>query len=120
MRILYVEDDPGCRFVMGKFLRDHELRVVETGEEGVVAVLECAPDLVFVDVNLPGEIDGYETARLIKSADGDLPVVAVTANVMAGERNRALSAGCDDFLGKPLRKEEVWALVDRWERTGRG
>jgi CheY-like chemotaxis protein len=113
LKILYVEDSEDCQFLMSKLLRKHQVRMVETGEEGVVEALDWKPDLVLVDLNLPG-IDGYETTGMIRAAL-DVPVIVVTANVVAGVKERAASAGCDDFLTKPIDRKALLAAIGRWE-----
>lgn len=104
-------------FVPGKF------RIVE-GTDGVEAV-EIArrelPDLVLLDLSLPKK-DGWTAAREIKddASTRSIPVVAVTAHTMIGDRESALASGCDDFLSKPIDKEELKRVVGRWiGRLGR-
>ena len=70
-------------------------------------------DMVFMDINLPG-IDGYEATRLIRESKPDLPIVALTAYAMTGERERSMDAGCNDYLSKPVSPKELLAVVARF------
>ncbi|OGW61164.1 MAG: hypothetical protein A2V83_01580 [Nitrospirae bacterium RBG_16_64_22] len=98
-------------FVPGTF------RILE-GVDGIEAV-EIArrerPDLVLLDLSLPKK-DGWAVAREIKddAATREIPVVAVTAHTMIGDRESALASGCDDFLSKPIDKEDLVRVVGRW------
>jgi CheY-like chemotaxis protein len=90
--------------------------VAANGREAL-AMLPHAPYLaVFMDCQMP-EVDGYEATCAIRRREGDggrLPVIAMTAHAMAGDRARCLAAGMDDYLAKPLRPEEVDAVLSRW------
>lgn len=103
--ILYIEDNELNRTLMRRVLehRGYRVEVAEDGPGGVAAAKQLKPDLVLMDLGIPGT-DGYETTRLIKG-DPELaatPIVAVTAFAMAGDRERALEAGCDGYFTKPI------------------
>ncbi len=104
-RILYVEDDFNNRILVGRVLQaaGYEILEAEDGLTGIRMAQETKPDLILMDINMPG-LDGYAAATKIKSLPGlsGTPVIAVTANVMAGDRERALTAGCDGYLPKPI------------------
>ena len=104
-RILVVEDNELNLKLVRDVLRHAGFEVIEarTGEDGVELATECHPDLVLIDLQLPG-IDGVETLKLIRSNDGGrkVPVVAVTAFAMRADRERALRAGFDDYVEKPI------------------
>lgn len=104
-RVLYVEDDPASRMLVRQVLYTAGYDVVEA-EDGMSAIRlaqEARPDLILMDINMPG-LDGYAAATKIKSLPGlaDTPIIAVTANVVEGDRERALTAGCDGYLPKPI------------------
>src|SRR5262245_46634546 len=103
-RILLVEDIDFNRDLVAQILED-DYQVIEAvdGVEGVRLAIQERPDLILMDLSLPG-IDGWEATRRIKGEAGlrNVPVIALTAHAMAGDRERALAAGCDDFLTKPL------------------
>ncbi len=104
-KILYVEDNDDNVFVMrGRLPRaGFELVVATDGEQGVAMAETEAPDLILMDLRLPG-IDGWEATRRIKAAPATkaIPVIALSAHAMAGDREKALAAGCDDYDTKPV------------------
>jgi two-component system cell cycle response regulator DivK len=103
--VLYVEDNPENRMLIRRILQAEGYHVLEA--ENSVAALhklgETVPDLVLMDINLP-EMDGYTLTNRIKSLPGmaDVPIIALTANVMKGDRERTLQAGCDGYIQKPV------------------
>ena len=104
-KILYVEDNDDNVYVMkGRLPRlEFEVVVAADGEQGVAMAETEAPDLILMDLRLPG-IDGWETTRRIKAAPATkaIPVIALSAHAMAGDREKALEAGCDDYDTKPV------------------
>jgi two-component system cell cycle response regulator DivK len=121
MKILYVEDNDDNVYVLKRFSRimGFELIVAPDGERGVAMAAEALPDLILMDQSLPG-IDGWEAARQIKAAPvtRDIPVIALTANAMAGDREKALASGCDDFDTKPIDIERLMEKIRAHVRTG--
>jgi CheY-like chemotaxis protein len=113
MKILYVEDNDDNVYVLKRFsgLGGFELVVAPDGEQGVAMAAEVLPDLILMDQSLPG-IDGWEAARQIKASPETrhIPVIALTANAMAGDKEKALAAGCDDFDTKPI---DIERLMDK-------
>jgi CheY-like chemotaxis protein len=105
MRILYVEDNDDNVYVVKKRLTraGFTILVARDGEQGVAAATAERPDLILMDLSLPG-IDGWEATRRLKAASETrhIPVIALTAHAMTGDREKALEAGCDDFDTKPL------------------
>ena len=103
--ILYVEDDFANRILIRRILTAEGHQVVEAGnaEEALAALAEHHPDLILMDINMP-EVDGFTLTKRIKSnpAWQDIPIVALTANVMKGDRERVLQAGCDGYIQKPI------------------
>ncbi len=104
-KVLLVEDNEMNRDMLSRRLerRGYEVVVAVDGEEGVARARAELPDLVLMDMSLP-VLDGWEATRQLKAAPEtkSIPVVALTAHAMAGDREKALEAGCDDFDTKPI------------------
>ncbi len=113
--ILYVEDNPENKLLVRRVLEAQGYRVVDAddGLSGIRLAQEVQPDLILMDINLPG-MDGYEAATKIKSIPSlrHVPIVALTANVMQGDRERSLAAGCDGYLPKPI---DIDQLIEQIE-----
>lgn len=104
-RILYVEDNFDNRILIKRVLEAEGYTVIEAenGVSGLALARTCNPDLVLMDINLP-DVDGYDcTARLrtLEALRG-VPILALTANVLEGDRQKALDAGCDGYIAKPI------------------
>ena len=113
--ILIVEDDSGNRMLIADLLASKGYRPIEAkdGEEAIALTRQKRPDLILMDLSLP-RVDGWEATRRLK-ADADLkdiPVIALTAHAMAGDETKALDAGCDGYISKPI---NVWSLVEEIE-----
>jgi CheY-like chemotaxis protein len=104
-RILYVEDNDDNVYMLKNRLerRGHTVLVARDGRAGVEAARAERPDLILLDLGLP-VLDGWEAARLLKADERTrtIPIVALSAHAMAGDRGRALAAGCDDYDTKPV------------------
>ena len=104
-RILYVEDNEDNVYMLRRRLEKHgfEMIVAEDGAKGVEAARREKPDLILMDLSLP-VLSGWDAARQLKSAPetGAIPIIALSAHALQGERERALEAGCDDFETKPV------------------
>lgn len=104
-KILYVEDNPENRLLVRRILLAEDFEVVEANDAyQTMKVIETdTPDLILMDINLP-EIDGYTlTARLKENPKlSQVPIIALTANVMKGDRERILDSGCDGYIQKPI------------------
>lgn len=104
-RILYVEDDPVARLLVQRVLvrEGYEILEAEDGLSGIEIARRQRPDLILMDINIP-EMDGYAVTTRLKSLDEtrDIPVIALTVNVMLGDRERSLAAGCDGYIPKPI------------------
>jgi len=109
-RILLVEDNEMNRDMLSRRLqrKGYEVLIAVDGEAGVRMAASERPDLVLMDMSLP-VLDGWEATRRLKSAPETtaIPVIALTAHVMAGDRDKALAAGCDDFDSKPIEFERL-------------
>jgi CheY-like chemotaxis protein len=105
MKILYVEDNEDNIFMLKNRLTraGHTVVIAKDGTQGVAMALSERPDIILMDLSLP-VLDGWQATRQIKAAADtkDIPVIALTANAMAGDREKALAAGCDDYDTKPV------------------
>ena len=105
MRILYVEDNADNIYMLKHRLerRDFEVLVAHDGQTGVEAARKHRPDLILLDLGLP-VLDGWEAARLLKEDERtrSIPIIALSAHAMDGDRAQALAAGCDDYGTKPV------------------
>jgi CheY-like chemotaxis protein len=104
-RILLVEDNELNRDMLSRRLlrRGYEVVMASDGVEALAAAAHERPDLILMDMSLP-TMDGWETTRRLKAdaALRDIPVIALTAHAMSGDRQRAMDAGCDEFDTKPI------------------
>lgn len=114
-KILYVEDNPQNMRLVRKILKHAGYTVLEA-EDGLtgISVAETEkPDLILMDVNLP-DIDGLEATQRIRKLPeiAKTPIIALTANAMVGDREKALEAGCDGYLPKPISRSELIKTVE--------
>ncbi len=104
-KILYVEDNEDNVYMLASRLRRRGYNVVaaEDGVRGLAAARDEHPDLILMDLSLPG-LDGWEATRRLKAMPetAEIPVIALSAHAMAGDREQALAAGCDDYDAKPI------------------
>ncbi len=115
-KILLVEDGEFNRELFIQLLEDdYELVVAEDGVQGVKRAEEERPDLILMDLGLP-ILDGWEATRRIKAqrALKDIPIIAVTSHAMVGEEAKALDAGCDDYLPKPIDEDELRKKLQKY------
>jgi CheY-like chemotaxis protein len=117
-RVLIVDDDVRNVFALASALEAHgmEVRFAENGREGLQS-LQADPivDLVLMDVMMP-EMDGYETMRAIREVPelAQLPVIALTAKAMHGDRDKSIAAGASDYITKPVDMDQLIALMRIW------
>lgn len=124
MLILYVEDNYENKLFVRRVLESmgHEMMEAETGHESLSIVEERVPDLILMDINIPG-MDGLETAAKFKadSRFAHIPIIALTANAMKGDRERCLAAGCNGYMQKPIGvsdlRREVQVYAAKMEKT---
>jgi two-component system cell cycle response regulator DivK len=120
-KIAVVEDNPDNRLLVQALLEEfYEISEFETGREAVEGLLADPPDLVLLDISLP-EMDGTELLRWIRTQDllDGVPVVALTAHAMAGDREKYLREGFDDYLTKPIIDENLLLeCIARWLNRG--
>jgi two-component system cell cycle response regulator DivK len=115
-KILIIEDTENNRVLLTRRLkpRGHDIVTAENAENGLAMVATERPDLILMDVGLPG-MDGWSATRQLKSdpANRQIPVIALTAHAMDGDREKALEAGCDDYETKPIDFNRLFAMIDR-------
>ena len=113
-KILYVEDNPDNMQLVKRVIDalGHQFLWANNGLSGVSTAETEQPDLILLDINLP-DIDGYEVARRLRANKNHLyvPIIAITANALKGDAERALAAGCDVYLSKPVNIRELRAHV---------
>ena len=115
-KILVVEDVDFNRELVVQLLEDkyHVIEAVN-GQEGLEIAERERPELILMDLSLP-VMDGWEATRQLKANDDlrSIPVIALTAHAMVGDEERALAAGCDDYLVKPLDEDELMARIAKY------
>lgn len=115
--ILYVEDNPDNRLLVRRILLSEDYSLLEaTDAMDALNVLKTAhPDLILMDINMP-DMDGYTLTAKIKSLPGfeRVPILAVTANVMRGDKEKTLEAGCDGYIQKPLDIEQLTREIEKF------
>jgi two-component system cell cycle response regulator DivK len=115
--ILYIEDNPDNMMLVQRALepRGYTLLKAMKGLDGVAKAESEQVDLILLDINLP-DIDGYEVARRLRASSKrelkTVPIIAVTANALKGDAEKALNAGCDVYMSKPINIRELWARVE--------
>ena len=120
--ILYIEDNPDNMRLVQRALesRGYRLLQAKNGLDGVQIAETEQVDLILLDINLP-DIDGYEVARRLRTSSkralATTPIIAVTANALKGDAERALEAGCDVYMSKPINIRELWARVEAFVPT---
>ena len=115
-KVLLVEDNEMNRDMLSRRLvrRGFEVVVAVDGEQGVSAAARERPDIILMDMSLP-VLDGWEATRRLKAADDtrSIPVIALTAHAMSGDRDKALEAGCDDYDTKPIELPRLLEKIGR-------
>jgi two-component system, cell cycle response regulator DivK len=116
-RILVVEDQEDNRQIIRDMLTatDYEIIEVESGEQAIEAVAKQRPDLILMDIQLPG-MDGYEVTRLIKVDPTlrSIPIFAVTSYALSGEEQKARAAGCNEYVPKPYSPRQLLAKIRQY------
>lgn len=114
--VLYIEDNPDNMMLVQRALESRGYRLLKAvkGLDGVATAEQEQVDLILLDINLP-DIDGYEVARRLRTSGkrelARIPIIAVTANALKGDAQKALDAGCDVYMSKPINIRELWARV---------
>jgi two-component system cell cycle response regulator DivK len=120
MLILYVEDNFENKLFVRRVIESmgHEMIEAETGLDSLMIAGERIPDLVLMDVNIPG-MDGLETTVKFKQDPhlAHIPIIALTANAMKGDKERCLAAGCDGYMQKPVGVSDLRREINRYAET---
>ena len=116
-KLLYVEDNDDNLYMLTLWFDvagGYEIVSAPDGPAGIAIATAELPDLILMDLNLP-EIDGWEATRRLKAdpATRDIPIIALTAHAMAGDREKALATGCDDFDTKPIEFDRLLAKIEQ-------
>lgn len=116
-RLLYVEDNDDNVYMLKmrlELLDGFEVLVADDGEKGCAVALAERPDLILMDLEMPG-VDGWEAARRLKTdpQTRGIPVIALSAHALAGTREKALAAGCDEFDTKPIDFDRLVATIEK-------
>ncbi len=121
-KILYIEDNPDNRLLVRRILmvEDYQVFEAEDADKGIALALSQHPDLILMDMNLP-KMDGYTLTRRLRESPelDDVPIIAMTANVMHGDREKTLEAGCDGYIPKPIDVDRLPEQVERFLSTKR-
>jgi CheY-like chemotaxis protein len=116
-KLLYVEDNEDNLYMLQlrfDVLGGYEVLSARDGAAGIAMAASERPDLILMDLDLP-EIDGWEATRRLKAgpATRDIPIIALSSHAMAGEREKALATGCDDFDTKPIEFHRLLAKIEQ-------
>lgn len=116
-RILIVEDNPDNMYLIGFIVRKKGYEVIEArnGQEGVELAIKETPDMILMDIQLP-DFDGLETTRRIRKSDlnVDIPIIALTSYAMTGDRQKALEAGCNGYIEKPINPDTIMDEIEKF------
>lgn len=116
-RVLVVEDNPDNMTLIVDVLLELEYEVLQAtnGLQGVSIAEQTTPDLILMDLSLP-KMDGWTATRKIKEQQNlnHIPIIALTAHAMIGDRERAIEAGCDDYISKPINLQELAVKLDKY------
>lgn len=122
--ILCIEDNPDNMLLVKRVMQARGYRVLEADNamRGLSMAEQTDVDLILLDINLP-DVSGYELARKLRTSLKDelatVPIIAITANALRGDAEKALSAGCDMYMSKPINIHELWARVEAYLKLPR-
>lgn len=113
--ILIVEDDPPSHIYLKALLGPAKpsISIVSSGNEAIDFCSKNHVDLILMDIQLPG-ISGYETTKILKKSHPSIPIIAQTAFALSGEKEKSVAAGCDDYITKPINKELLLNMIDKY------
>ena len=119
-KILLVEDNELNRDMLSRRLkkRGFEIDIAIDGQQGIDMAIANQPDLILLDMSLP-VVDGWDAAKTLKANNTaqHIPIIALTAHAMAGDKEKALNAGCDDYDTKPVDLERLLEKIGQWIST---
>lgn len=117
MRILYVEDNPANLFLVKRVARmgNHDVINLIDGEEALRKMDQVRPDLILMDIQLAGGLTGLDVVKKLRQEGHTMPIIAVTAYAMVGDKERCLEAGCDDYLAKPIPVARLVEIFQRYQ-----
>ncbi|MCB9452762.1 MAG: response regulator [Anaerolineaceae bacterium] len=116
MRILYVEDNPANVSLVNRVARigNHSVITYTSGTDALDNFESDKPDIVLMDIQLNGPLNGLEAVQKLRADGHKLPIIAVTAYAMVGDKERCMAAGCDGYLAKPLPVSELVSLFEKY------
>lgn len=116
MRIVYVEDNQANVFLVRRVARagGHDVINYIDGEEALANIVQDKPDLILMDIQLAGELSGLQVVEKLRKDGFEVPIVAVTAYAMIGDRERCMDAGCTDYIAKPLSIPRLLELIEHY------
>jgi CheY-like chemotaxis protein len=116
-KILIVEDNEDNLYLIGFIVKKGGYNVIEArnGHEGVELAGKEKPDIILMDIQLP-DFDGLETTRRIRKSDSvsDIPIIALTSYAMAGDKQKALEAGCNGYIEKPINPSNIMEEIEKY------
>lgn len=115
--VLYIEDNPDNRLLVKRVLlaEDYVLLEADSAREALRILKDTLPDLILMDINMP-DIDGYSLTAQIKAMPGfeRVPILALTANVMRGDKEKTIEAGCDGYIQKPIDIDQLTREIEKY------
>jgi two-component system, cell cycle response regulator DivK len=114
VRILYVEDNPANLYLVKRVAHNHEVINYVDGEDALANFDDDRPDLVLMDVQLAGHLSGLDVVRKLRASGHKVPIVALTAYAMVGDRDQCMAAGCDDYIAKPLPIPQFVRMIEHY------
>jgi two-component system, cell cycle response regulator DivK len=121
--VVCIEDNATNMLLVSRIVEveGHKLLQAEDGHKAIELLNSCNPDIILLDINIPG-ISGLDLARMIRQSErlSSVPVIATTANVLVGDKERCIEAGCDDYLPKPLDIRKLREMLRYYLQNGRG
>ena len=116
-RILVIEDNETNIYLVGFILKKNDYEIIEarSGEEGIELAVKKKPDLILMDIQLPG-IDGLETTKRIRELDAgrNIPIIALTSYAMTVDREKSLAAGCTGYIEKPINPDTFIGEIEKY------